>query len=397
MSEPTKFLLGEEQIPTHWINLLPDLPGEPLPPLNPGTGQPAGPDDLTPIFPMGLIMQEVSPEPEVEIPAEVREAYGLWRPTPLFRARRLERALGTSRAHLLQVRGRLAGGLAQAEHRRPAGVRERQGRGQEARDRDRRRAVGLVARVRLLAVRARVRGLHGRLELRPEAVPALDDGDLGRDRAPLAVRPHGVGPRAGRAPDRLARDRDLRGGRGRRPGPGLQLLARLGAQPRAPAPDRDRAGGDPADAAGGRGAGRDRRLRRRRLELRRPGVPVPARGLEGALRGGRAGRVPDAHPRRLPLRLRRHRRADAADADVHARARLRAAARARRRPALPRRRADAVRAREGGQDRGARVQAERDVRGGRAVRPQRGHHPGARAGARDPRGDRGGRARRGRR
>jgi tryptophan synthase beta chain len=51
MSEPTKFLLGEDQIPSHWINLLPDLPGEPLPPLSPATGQPAGPDDLTPIFP----------------------------------------------------------------------------------------------------------------------------------------------------------------------------------------------------------------------------------------------------------------------------------------------------------------------------------------------------------
>ena len=96
MSEPTKYLLGEEQIPTHWINLLGDLPGEPLPPLNPGTGQPAGPDDLTPIFPMALIAQEVSPEPEVEIPADVRDAYGLWRPTPLYRARRLEKALNTS-------------------------------------------------------------------------------------------------------------------------------------------------------------------------------------------------------------------------------------------------------------------------------------------------------------
>src|SRR3954468_6427327 len=96
MSEPTKFLLREEQIPTHWVNLLPDLPGEPLPPLNPGTGQPAGPDDLTPIFPMGLIGQEVAAEPEVEIPDAVREAYGLWRPTPLYRARRLEKALGTS-------------------------------------------------------------------------------------------------------------------------------------------------------------------------------------------------------------------------------------------------------------------------------------------------------------
>ena len=74
MSEPTKFLLREEQIPTHWVNLLPDLPGEPLPPLNPGTGQPAGPDDLTPIFPMGLIAQEVAAQPDVEIPEEVRKA-----------------------------------------------------------------------------------------------------------------------------------------------------------------------------------------------------------------------------------------------------------------------------------------------------------------------------------
>src|SRR5215210_7870007 len=96
MSESaTTFVLTEDAIPTHWVNLLPDLPGEPLPPLSPQTGEPAGPDDLTPIFPMGLIMQEVSPEPEVEIPEEVREVYGLWRPTPLFRARRLERALET--------------------------------------------------------------------------------------------------------------------------------------------------------------------------------------------------------------------------------------------------------------------------------------------------------------
>src|SRR5918999_635188 len=96
MSEPTKFLLSERDVPTHWINLLPDLPGPPLPPLNPATGEPAGPDDLTPIFPLGLIMQEVSAEPEVEIPDEVRAAYGLWRPTPLYRARRLEQDLGTS-------------------------------------------------------------------------------------------------------------------------------------------------------------------------------------------------------------------------------------------------------------------------------------------------------------
>jgi tryptophan synthase beta chain len=95
----TKFLLGEDRIPTHWVNIAADLPGDPLPPLSPRTGQPAGPEDLTPIFPMGIIMQEVSAEPEVEIPDEVREAYKLWRPTPLFRARSLEKALGTP-AHI---------------------------------------------------------------------------------------------------------------------------------------------------------------------------------------------------------------------------------------------------------------------------------------------------------
>jgi tryptophan synthase beta chain len=97
--EPVKFLLQEREIPEHWVNLLPELPGEPLPPLNPQTLAPAGPSDLTPIFPMGLIEQEVSPEPLVPIPEQVRDAYRLWRPTPLFRARRLERELNTP-AHI---------------------------------------------------------------------------------------------------------------------------------------------------------------------------------------------------------------------------------------------------------------------------------------------------------
>src|SRR5947208_3332021 len=95
MSEPVKFLLAERDIPERWVNLLVDLPGDPLPPLNPQTLEPAGPADLTPIFPIGLIEQEVSSEPEVAIPEPVLEAYKLWRPTPLFRARRLERELGT--------------------------------------------------------------------------------------------------------------------------------------------------------------------------------------------------------------------------------------------------------------------------------------------------------------
>ena len=99
MPHETKILLAESEIPTHWTNLMPDLPGAPAPPLRPDTLEPAGPDDLSPIFPMGLIQQEVSADPETEIPDEVRDIYKLWRPTPLLRARRLERALDTP-AHL---------------------------------------------------------------------------------------------------------------------------------------------------------------------------------------------------------------------------------------------------------------------------------------------------------
>ena len=93
--ERTKFVLAEKDIPTSWYNVLPDLP-EPLPPeLHPATGKPLTPDDLAPIFPMSLIMQEFSPEHYIEIPKEVRDIYKLWRPTPLYRAYRLEKALDT--------------------------------------------------------------------------------------------------------------------------------------------------------------------------------------------------------------------------------------------------------------------------------------------------------------
>src|SRR5205085_3823247 len=97
--ETVKYTLADSEIPTHWVNLMADLPGPASPPLNPATQEPAGPDDLTPIFPMGLILQEVATDPEVEIPEEVREVYTRWRPSPLFRARRLERVLDTP-AHI---------------------------------------------------------------------------------------------------------------------------------------------------------------------------------------------------------------------------------------------------------------------------------------------------------
>ena len=91
----TKILLGENQIPTHWYNVIPDLPGPPAPVLHPGTQQPVTPQDLLPLFPMQLIEQEVSPERWIKIPDPVREAYRVWRPSPLFRATRLEAALKT--------------------------------------------------------------------------------------------------------------------------------------------------------------------------------------------------------------------------------------------------------------------------------------------------------------
>jgi len=90
-----KILLDESEMPTQWYNLVPDLPVPPPPPLHPGTLQPVGPDDLAPLFPMDLILQEVSTDSYIDIPEEVQDVYRLWRPSPLFRAHRLEDALGT--------------------------------------------------------------------------------------------------------------------------------------------------------------------------------------------------------------------------------------------------------------------------------------------------------------
>ncbi len=95
MAPRTKYLLDEQDMPTRWYNVVPDLPEPPPPPLHPGTNQPIGPDDLAPLFPQALIAQEVTAERYVEIPGAVADVYRLWRPSPLFRARRLEKALGT--------------------------------------------------------------------------------------------------------------------------------------------------------------------------------------------------------------------------------------------------------------------------------------------------------------
>lgn len=127
----TTFPLGERDIPTHWVNIAPDLPEPPLPPLHPGTLEPAGPDDLAAIFPPAIIAQEVSAEPLVEIPEPVRDAYKLWRPTPLFRARNLERALDTPAHIYVKYEGVSPAGshkpnsaVAQAYENAQAGIRK---------------------------------------------------------------------------------------------------------------------------------------------------------------------------------------------------------------------------------------------------------------------------------
>ena len=96
MAEPTKVFLDEDDIPTHWYNIVADFPTTPPPALHPGTKEPLVPDDLAALFPMALIAQEASTERWIEIPERVRDIYKLWRPSPLHRARRLEKALGTT-------------------------------------------------------------------------------------------------------------------------------------------------------------------------------------------------------------------------------------------------------------------------------------------------------------
>ena len=95
MGDTIKYVLPETEIPNDWYNIVADLPEPPPPVMHPGTGQPVGPDDLAPLFPMGLILQEVSAERNIDIPNPVREIYRQWRPSPLYRARRLEKVLDT--------------------------------------------------------------------------------------------------------------------------------------------------------------------------------------------------------------------------------------------------------------------------------------------------------------
>jgi tryptophan synthase beta chain len=131
MAETVKYLLDETRIPTTWYNLAADLPSLPPPPLHPGTKQPIGPDDLSPLFPMALIGQEVATDRDIEIPEPVRDVYRQWRPSPLFRARRLEQALDTPARIYYKYEGVSPAGshkpntaVAQAFYNKEAGIKK---------------------------------------------------------------------------------------------------------------------------------------------------------------------------------------------------------------------------------------------------------------------------------
>ena len=342
--ETIRFDLPQSEIPTSWYNIQADLP-EPLPPvIHPGRMDPIGPDDLAPLFAMELIKQEVSQEREIPIPGTDPRDLRPVASDPAVPGAAPGAGARYAGAALLQVRGRLARGLAQAQHRGRAGLLQPRGGGDAAHHRDRRGTVGQRAGHGRRLPGRRLRGVHGAGLLRRQAVPALDDGGVRRQRHRQSVerdqrRPAGAGVTARFA--RLPRHRHLGGGGGRGHQRRQQeVLPGLGPQPRAHAPDRDRPRGAGAIRARRRLPGRHGGLHGRRLLVRGIHLPVRTgqapRAARHALRGGRAhGRAqPDRRP--VPLRLRGRRGHYAAHQDVHPRPLVRAGAHSRRRATLPR-------------------------------------------------------------
>jgi len=169
----TKITLDENELPKRWYNIAADLPTPLDPPLNPQTKEPITPDDLSAIFPMSLIKQEMSTDRWIDIPSEVRDIYTLWRPTPLYRAMRLEKALKTP----AKIYYKWEGVSPPGSHKPNTAV------AQDC-NRNRSRAVGICALVRHTPLRSRMHCVHGQDQLRSETIPQGNDGDVGREGVP---------------------------------------------------------------------------------------------------------------------------------------------------------------------------------------------------------------------
>ena len=394
MSETqVKFLLGEEDIPTHWVNLMADLPGEAPPPLHPGTKEPAGPDDLTPLFPMGLILQEVSAEPEVEIPEPVREVYRLWRPTPLFRARRLERALDTPAHIYYKYEGGSPPGshkpntaVAQAYENADAGIKKlttETGAGQWG--------SALAFACSLFGLECEVWMVGSSYDQKPYRRSMMETWGATVHRSPVGPRPRpaarqrehptgSLGIAISEAVEVAAQNADTNYSLGSVLNHVLLHQTVIGQEALA---QMAMAGEEPDVVVACVGGGSNfggltfpflRRVLRdgaktRFVAAEPAACPTLTRGVYAYDFGDTVGLTP-----LMPMYTLGH---DFVPPPVHA--------------GGLRYHGDSplvCGARQGRARRGARVPPERDVRGGGAVRPQRGDHPGARARARDPRRDR---------
>ncbi len=318
MSDEIKIMLEEKDIPTAWYNIQADLPNPLSPPLNPASKQPISPSDLQAIFPMDLIAQEVSRDRWIDIPGEVLDIYRLWRPTPLFRAKRLEKALQTPAEIYYKNEGVSPAGshkpntaIAQAYYNKKAGIKQTD-------HGDRGRPVGQRPGLacRFFGMECTVFMVQG--QLRTEALPPLDDAGLGR-RGVAQPQPGRPMPAARCWPSTRTRPGSLGiaiseavedGGAA----PGHQLLPGQRAEPCAAAPDRHRPGGQDADGQG-------RCLSRRGDRLRMAAAATSAGIAFPFLAGqdqGRQLRAVAVEPRACPTLTRGAFRYDFGDTAGHA-------------------------------------------------------------------------------
>ena len=397
----TKITLPESDIPTHFYNIAPDLPTPMPPPLHPGTKEPIGPEALAPIFPMGLIKQEVSLEPWIEIPDEVRDIYRLYRPTPVFRARALEEFLDTpakiyyKSEHVSPVGShKLNTALVQAWMNKQEGVKRlatETGAGQWG--------SALACACRLMGLECMVYMVRVSYDFKPyrRIMMKTYGADIVASPSPLTRAgrhileqhpdsPGSLGIAISEAIEDAAGRDDTKYALGSVLNHVMLHQTIIGLEAKK---QMEMAGDYPDILIACHGGGSNF------AGLTFPFLKDKLNGDRKALRAIACGAlvVPDADEGPARVRLRRHRRHHAAHDDAHAGAQLHTAAGARGRPAVPRVRAARQPPARRRDDRGGGVRSAHRLRERRAVRAVRGHHSGARVRARRARRDAAGLAR----